>query len=67
MTRIRKPASTKPTTRRRGHKLEFLRLKGALTGKALTAAMQVSPCRDVDIEPGRMPMPVRNVSLWKHS
>jgi prevent-host-death family protein len=42
---------------------EFRRLTGSVTGKALIAAMQASPHRDLNIEPGREPMPVRNVSL----
>lgn len=42
---------------------EFRRLKGDLTGKALIAAMQASPYREIEIEPGRTPMPVRKVSL----
>jgi prevent-host-death family protein len=42
---------------------EFRRLKGDLTGQALVVAMQASPHRDIDIEPGRMPMPVRGVAL----
>jgi prevent-host-death family protein len=42
---------------------EFRRLKGEVTGKALIAAMQASPCRDVEIEPERRPLPVRDVSL----
>jgi prevent-host-death family protein len=42
---------------------EFRRLKGDLTGKALVAAMQASPHRDIDIEPRRSRMPVRDVSL----
>jgi hypothetical protein len=42
---------------------EFRRLKGDLTGEALIAAMQASPHSDVDIEPRRTPMPVREVSL----
>lgn len=42
---------------------EFRRLKGDLTGEALIAAMQASPYRDIDLEPGRTPMPVRKVSL----
>jgi prevent-host-death family protein len=42
---------------------EFRRLKGDLTGEALIAAMQASPYRDIDIEPARMPMPVRKVSI----
>jgi prevent-host-death family protein len=42
---------------------EFRRLKGDLTGEALITAMQASPHRDIDIEPRRAPMPVREVSL----
>jgi len=42
---------------------EFRRLKGDLTGQALIAAMQASPHRDIDIEPVRVPMLVREVSL----
>src|SRR5271166_5633187 len=42
---------------------EFRRLKGDLTGEALVAAMQASPYRDIDIEPRRAPMPVRDVTL----
>ena len=42
---------------------EYRRLKGDLTGQALIAAMQASPYRDIDIEPGRTPMPVRQVLL----
>ena len=42
---------------------EFRRLKGNLTGQALIAAMQASPNRDLDIEPRRAPMPVREVSV----
>jgi prevent-host-death family protein len=42
---------------------EFRRLKGDLTGKALIAAMQASPHRELDIEPARTRMPVRKVSL----
>src|SRR5580698_9188395 len=41
---------------------EFRRLKGDLTGEALITAMQASPHRDIDIEPSRAPMPVREVS-----
>jgi prevent-host-death family protein len=40
---------------------EFRRLKGDRTGEALIAAMQASPHRDIDIEPGRTAMPVREV------
>jgi hypothetical protein len=42
---------------------EFRRLKGDPTGEVLIAAMQASPHRDIDIEPKRLPMPVRKVSL----
>jgi prevent-host-death family protein len=42
---------------------EFRRLKGDRTGEALIAAMQASPYRDIDIEPRREPMPVRDVKL----
>jgi len=40
---------------------EFRRLKGERSGGALIGAMQASPYRDVDIEPGRDPMPVRGI------
>lgn len=42
---------------------DFRRLKGDLTGVALIAAMQASPHRDVDIEPVRTPLPVRELVL----
>jgi len=42
---------------------EFRRLKGDPTGELLIAAMQASPHRDIDLEPGRIPMPVRKVAL----
>jgi prevent-host-death family protein len=42
---------------------DFRRLKGELTGAALVAAMQASPFQEVELEPKRMPMPVRNVGL----
>jgi prevent-host-death family protein len=42
---------------------EFRRLKGELTGQALIAAMQASPHREIEIEPGRARMPVRDVVL----
>lgn len=42
---------------------EFHRLKGDLTGEALVAVMQASPARDIDLAPGRAPMPVRDVTL----
>ncbi len=42
---------------------EFRRLKGNVTGKALIAAMQASPHRDIEIEPKRGPLPARDVAL----
>jgi len=42
---------------------EFRRLKGDLTGESLIAAMQASPHRDIDVEPERAPMPVREVAF----
>lgn len=42
---------------------EFRRLTGNVTGLALIEAMQASPYREVELEPGRGPMPVRDVSL----
>ena len=42
---------------------EFRRLKGEPTGKVLVELMRISPLRDVDIEPSRARMPVRDVSL----
>lgn len=42
---------------------EFRRLKGDRTGKALVAAMQASPFREIDIEPRRERLPVRGVDL----
>ena len=59
MARIRKFASARPTRCRRQWKAEFRHFKGDLSGKALIVAMQASPYRDIGIEPGRMPMPVR--------
>jgi prevent-host-death family protein len=41
---------------------EFRRLKGDLTGESLIAEMQALPYRDVDIEPRRAPMPVREIA-----
>jgi prevent-host-death family protein len=42
---------------------EFRRLKGSHTGQALIDAIQSSPYRDVSIEPSRVRLPVRAVSL----
>lgn len=41
---------------------EFRRLKGSVTGKVLIEAMQASP-HELNIEPTRAPLPVRDVSL----
>ena len=40
----------------------FRKLMGSHTGQTLIDAIQSPPYRDVDIEPGRMPLPVRDVS-----
>lgn len=42
---------------------EYRRLEGERTGEALIDAMQASPARDVDIEPTREAMPVREIEL----
>jgi prevent-host-death family protein len=42
---------------------EFRRLKGTQTGAALIAALQESPCRELDLAPRRDVLPVREVSL----
>ena len=42
---------------------EFRRLKGDLTGQALVEALQASPHPEIEIEPGRGPLPVRAVTL----
>lgn len=42
---------------------EFRRLKGELTGAALVAAMQASPSRELELEPKRARMPVRDIDL----
>jgi prevent-host-death family protein len=42
---------------------EFVRLKGERTGRDLIAAMQAIPYPEVDLEPERGPMPVRDVQL----
>jgi prevent-host-death family protein len=42
---------------------EFRRLKGDRTGAALIAALQKSPYREIDIEPRRERLPVRDVKL----
>ena len=42
---------------------EFRRLKGDLTGEALISALRASPHREIEIEAGRAPAPVRKVFL----
>jgi prevent-host-death family protein len=42
---------------------EFRRLNGNLTGRALIEALQSSPHREVDIEPKRARLPIRDVKL----
>src|SRR5271166_1565506 len=42
---------------------EFRRLKGDLTCEALVAAIQTSPCRELDLETRRSRLPVRDVIL----
>ena len=42
---------------------EFRRLKGTQTGAALVEAIQASPYRDLEIEPTRAAMPVRDMHL----
>jgi len=42
---------------------EFQRLKGNRSGADLVAAMQASPFRELDIEPPREALPVRDVLL----
>ena len=43
--------------------LEFRRLMGMTTGRALVDALQASPYREIDLEPPRGTMPVRDVTL----
>jgi prevent-host-death family protein len=40
----------------------YRRLKGSVTGQALIDAMQASPHRDIELQPERMSMPVRDVN-----
>jgi prevent-host-death family protein len=42
---------------------EFRRLKGDPTGESLVAAIQASPHREIDVEPRRSRLPVRETSL----
>lgn len=42
---------------------EFRRREGERTGAALIAALQESPYREIEIEPQRERMPVRDVGL----
>ena len=41
----------------------YRRLKGSATGQALIDAMQASPHRDIELQPTRSSMPVRDVML----
>lgn len=42
---------------------DFRRLKGDRTGAALIEAMQASPYREIDLEPERYRLPVRDVAF----
>lgn len=42
---------------------EFRRLKGNVTGQSLIDALQSSPHRDIELEPRRGAMPVRDIVL----
>jgi prevent-host-death family protein len=42
---------------------EFRRLKGDVTGASLVAALQASPYREIDLEPRRSRLPVRDTTL----
>lgn len=42
---------------------DFRRLTGEVSGEALIDAIQSSPYRELDIEPARVAMPVREVEL----
>jgi prevent-host-death family protein len=42
---------------------EFRRLKGDHTGASLVAALQASPYREIDLEPRRYRLPVRDTTL----
>ena len=42
---------------------EFRRLKGDLKGDALIAVMRASPYRELDLEPKRFRLPVREIDL----
>lgn len=43
--------------------IEDLRRLQGVTAEALIKAMQASPHREIDVEPKRQPMPVRDLSL----
>jgi hypothetical protein len=59
MTRMPKSKMTKASKPRRRARDR----KGDLTGEVLIAAIQASPYRDIEIEPRRARMPVRDVNL----
>lgn len=52
---------TAPLPREGTHK--DAKSEAGLTGSAIVAAFQASPFKDLDLEPGRFPMPVRDVVL----
>jgi hypothetical protein len=56
MKRTAKPNTAKTRRLRR-------RSRGDLSGRALVAAMRASPHREIDLEPRRFRLPVREVRL----
>lgn len=42
---------------------EYRRLLGDRSGRALVEAMQASPCREIEFDAERLPMPVRDIEL----
>lgn len=44
---------------------EYGRLTGGRSGQLLVDALQASPYREVELEPPRTPLPVRDVALWQ--
>ncbi len=43
--------------------VDFRRIMGMTTGQALVDALQAAPYREIDLEPQRAAMPVRDVTL----
>jgi len=64
MTRKSEPESRKRTRARKRH-AEPLAAQSAppRTGRELVEIMEASPLRDIDIEPARFHLPVRDVKL----